>query len=153
MARTDLRKSKEAVWVPCPIPEFNDERHLLRPATRETDREILGRSMVKTYERNQLVEKMDQNLINENWIQYMWLDWEHVGLVHADGRVEDPAPCTQDNKLIIANSRPREFYLWLQQASEDLAKAVQQREAEQRETFREPDEVPAGLPEAGVSDV
>jgi hypothetical protein len=149
MARTSVSKSKEAVWVTCPIPEFSDERHLIRPSTRESLSNIRDKSQAKEWENGAIVTKPDSNLFDQNYIDYIWAGWgEHVGIEHEDGRIEDPAEVTLKNKMILVNSRPIEFLLWLQRAATDLAAQSQQQVEAERETFREVHPTPARPPEA-----
>jgi hypothetical protein len=67
--------------------------------------------------------------------------------VYDDGHIENPAPCTPANKIILANSRPLDFLLWLQRTAEELAAQAQEAKDAERETFRPVDAAPPRLPE------
>lgn len=136
MARTDVNKAREAVWVQCPMPEYDDERHLIMPATRENLQYVSDKSMVNEFRNGQIVRESDNNVFTIQWMKRHWKGWENVGIVHEDGTVEDPAEFNEKNWLIIANTRGQPFLLWLQEASRQLAgKAIQERE-EKRVSFR-----------------
>jgi hypothetical protein len=150
MARTDVRKVKEAIRVPCPIDGFNDEFHWIKPATRELSAKVDAKSKVKEFRRGQLVEETDNKLFVEHYLDEIWVNWENVGIIHDDGRVEDPATCTTANKIILANSRPIDFILWLQNTSQDLAAQVQQQAERQRDRFQETDPASTGSSAAGL---
>lgn len=147
MARTSTKKSKEAVWVSCPIPGFTDERHLILPSTRELLNKVQDKSQAKEWENNQIVNKTDPNLFDQHYLDLIWQGWENVGIEHDDGRIEDPAAVNLPNKLILVNSRPIDFLLWLQRTSRDLAGHVQKETEAARETFRESSEAPPRLQE------
>ena len=145
MARTDVQKAREAVWVDCTHEGFEDERHLILPASREALQYVSDKSMVNEFRNGQIVRESDNNVFTAQWLKKHWLDWEGVEIVHADGRLEAPAKCTPANQAILQALRPQSFLLWLQEAARTLAaKASEEREA-QRDSFREPAEAPAGL--------
>jgi hypothetical protein len=149
MARTSIKKSKEACWVTCPIPDFSDERHLIRPSTRAALHDVRDRSTAKEWVKGEIVTKPDSNLFDTNYIDYIWAGWsETVGIEHDDGRIEEPAEVTLQNKLTLINSRPIEFWLWLQRTADDLASQSQQQVEAERETFRPVHPAPSGSPEA-----
>jgi hypothetical protein len=150
MSRTSAKRVKEAVWVPCPIPGFTDEKHLIKPSTRAVLNDARDKSMVREWERGQIVHKQDDNLLNENFLNDIWVDWEGVGIEHEDGRIEDPAPCTPQNKLELVNARPVEFVLWLQQAATELASSVEKATEQQRSDFRAVPEVSPRSQESGL---
>ena len=150
MARTDVQKARQAVWMPCPMPEYDDERHLIMPATRENLQYVSDKSMVNEFRNGQVVRESDTNVFTVQWLKKHWLGWENVGIVHEDGTVEDPAAFTEKNWLILANIRGQTFLLWLQEASRQLAAKAQQAREQERESFREPIPVPTGLPRADV---
>lgn len=149
MAITSTRKAKEAVWFPCPIPGFTDERHLLRPTTREVLTNVRDKSNVKEWERGQIVTKQDTNLFDQHYLDYLWAGWsDNVGIEHEDGHLEVPAEVTLHNKVILVNSRPIEFLLWLQRTADELAAQTHKDVEAARENFRPPDSAPPGLPAA-----
>lgn len=148
MARTDIQKVRQPAWVACPIPAYNDERHYLLPSTRSTSQEVADKSLVNEFRNGQMVRETDTNVFTVQWLKKHWLDWEHVGIVHPDGRVEDPAACTMDNRLLIANERGIQFLLWLQDASRELGLAAQQEQAQQEALFRPVNSAQTGLPES-----
>lgn len=143
MARTDVKKAREAVWVPCSMPEYDDERHCIMPATRENLQYVSDKSMVNEFRHGQLVRESDNNVFTIQWLKKHWLGWSGVGIVHENGEIEDPAEFTEKNWLIIANIRGQAFLLWLQEASRQLAAKAQQDREVQRDTFRQEGEVSA----------
>jgi len=149
MARTDVRKIKQAVKVECPIPGFRDEWHLIRPSTREVLANVRDKSQVKEWDRGALVEKSDPHLFDQEYLDYIWAGWsDTVEIQHADGTIESPAAPTLANKMELANNRPIDFLLWLQATANELAVAVHHQQEEQRDTFQEPHSLPPGPPES-----
>lgn len=144
MARTDVLKAREAVWVPCPIAEYSDEKHLVMPATRENLQYVSDKSMVNEFRNGQLVRESDNNVFTIQWLKKHWRGWQGVGIVHEDGTIEDPAEFTEKNWLIIANIRGQGFLLWLQEASRQLNAQAQQTREEQRDNFRQAHDVSPG---------
>ena len=146
MARTDVKKAREACWCTCPVEGYEDERHLIMPATRENLQYVSDKSMVSDFRSNgQLVRESDNNIFTSEWLKTHWKGWENVGIVHEDGTVEDPAAFNEKNWMIIASLRGQAFLLWLQEAARQLAMKAQQVREEQRESFREPSALSAGL--------
>lgn len=148
MALTDLMKAREAVWVDCPIPGFDDERHLILPSTRGVLTDVRDKSQVREWERGQIVHKSDPNLFDQEYINTIWVGWENAGIIHEDGRVENPAAVTPANKAKLIHSRPIEFQLWLQRTSDELAAQSAKQTEQQRESFRGAGEAPPQLPTA-----
>lgn len=142
MARTDVKKARQAVWMPCPMEEYNDERHLVLPGVYQSLQYVSTKSMVNEYRNGQQVRESDTTIFTFEWLKKHWLGWENVGLVHEDGTVEDPAEFTEKNWLEIINNRGQAFVLWLQDASRQLAAAAQQQRDAERENFRESPPVP-----------
>ena len=159
MSITDVNKARHPVWVPCPIKEYNDEKHLIMPATRENLQYVSDKSMVNEMQANgTFARESDTNIFTIEWMKRHWKDWKNVGIVHEakkdmqgnilePGRTEYPAAFTEKNWLIIANIRGQAFLLWLQEASRQLAAQAQQVQNEQRETFRQADQVSSGSAE------
>lgn len=148
MARTDISKARTAAWVQCPMPEYSDERHLIMPGTRENLQYVSDKSMVNEFRQGQFVRESDQNVFTIQWLKKHWKGWEHVGIVHEDGTIEDPAEFTEKNWLIIANIRGQAFLLWLQEAARQLAAKASEEQDAQRENFRQATAVSTGQPEA-----
>src|SRR5262245_49492604 len=126
MALTDVKKSQEAVWVRCDVPGFEDEEHLLLPYTHEKQNDIAESSMAREWRNNTIVHEFNRALFEPSFLKHIWKDWRGIpdpddpgtrlkgpGIVHDDGRVEWPAACTEQNKLILALRRPAEFSRWL----------------------------------------
>lgn len=150
MARTDVRKAREAVWVSCPIPEYDDEKHLIMPATRENLEYVSDKSMVNEFRNGHVVKESDTNVFTIQWLKKHWKGWQNVGMVHDDGRIEDPAEFNEKNWVTLSAVRGQTFLLWLQEASRQLAAQAQQEREAQRENFREPDAVSAEESRAAV---
>lgn len=150
MARTDVNKAREAVWVPCPMPEYDDERHLIMPGTHESLQYVSDKSMVNEFRNGQFVRESDNNVFTIQWLKKHWKDWTGVGIVHEDGTLEDPAAFTEKNWLIIINIRGQAFLLWLQEASRQLAAKAQQEREAQHESFRKSPEIQSRLSETSV---
>ena len=148
MARTDVKKSREGVWVPCTLEGFEDERHMILPGAREHLQYVSDKSMVNEFRNGQMVRESDNNVFTTQWLKKHWLDWEGVEIVHDDGRLEAPAACTIENRIIVANSRPQTFILWLQEMSRQLAAKVNEQKEQEKEAFRTPSPVSLGQTES-----
>jgi hypothetical protein len=123
---------------------------LVLPGIRESLQYVSDKSMVNEFRNGQVVRESDTNVFTIQWLKKHWKGWKGVGIVHEDGTVEDPAEFNEKNWLIIANMRGQAFILWLQEASRQLAASAQQEREAQHDSFREPIEIPVGLPEANV---
>lgn len=160
MALTDVKKANEAIWVQA-IEPWDDEEHLIAPYTKEMLRQIGTDSQSKEMVSGQIVTKFDVRLFDEAYIRKIWKGWRGipdpenpserlpgVGIRHADGREEYPAKFTEENKTILLSSRPIEFFSWMQEAANDLAKAVSEKVAKERQNFRAESDLSAREPEA-----
>lgn len=164
MALTDVRKAKELVWCTCEIPEYNDEEFLLLPYVRDATRDVIDGAQSLDWKNNAISREFDPELFDSSWIKHMWKGCRGIldpsdptgktrlrgpGVVKDDGTIVylgDPDQFTEDHKMLLVNSRPPAFYLWMQNASTKLASFKEQTTQAQRENFRGASEVPPALP-------
>ena len=159
MARTDVKKAKEATWVKAEMEEYNDERYLMLPSTRESTQYVSDKSQVNEWRKGQMTRETDNNVFTVQWLKKHLLDWEGVGIVHESGEIEDPAACTLDNRVIIMNARGLNWLLHLQELSRELGLHATQERDTQRDNFRQAHDVSGaqsgseltGMPAAGDS--
>lgn len=134
--------------------EYPDEVWNLRALNQQAALLILDKSQIKEYERGQLIEKYDDNLYRIELVDYLVANWSGVGIEHEDGRIDDPAPCTREHKLLVIAHRPTDFFLTLRRAAEDAARQTEQKVEEARQNFhasRKPEKIIA-MPTAGSAD-
>ena len=121
---------------------------MILPGAREHLQYVSDKSMVNEFRNGQMVRESDNNVFTTQWLKKHWLDWEGVEIVHDDGRLEAPAACTIENRIIVANSRPQTFILWLQEMSRQLAAKVNEQKEQEKEAFRTPSPVSLGQTES-----
>ena len=139
----------EGIWSPYgpELTEIEQQKKIvregykvrpLRPRNMDHFRKMATH---RIWDRNQRVEEVNQEQYNSFLYDFLIEDWEGVYL---DEEKTQPAPCTLENKLLLAGlSLDRANFIVLQgslYANDDEA-----REAAQRESFRRQNPLPARL--------
>ncbi|HDM78814.1 MAG TPA: hypothetical protein ENG51_20485 [Deltaproteobacteria bacterium] len=91
----DNKVFNEGVW--CEYEE--GARFRIRPLTPKKYRELRNRCTSHQWKRGQLVEKVDEDKLNEMVNDWIIADWE--GIVDATGK---PIPCTKENKQVLLDN-------------------------------------------------
>jgi hypothetical protein len=150
----DASQYSEGIWSPYGPEPTEAERTLgikqesfkIRMLTPKMIEHFDKVSTVKKWRNHQQVEEPDRDRKNELMYDYLIEDWEGI---YSDEAKRQPAPCTLENKLILAgNSLDRANFIFVQgslYANDDEA-----RKAAQRESFRQPSQVSIGLSRAEV---